>query len=245
MTLQIAQDAAPEDESHWRWSVWLDGSADDLDQVTEVVWKLHSTFNKPIRRVTSRSTQFRLDASGWGEFEIVAHVERRSTWPLLLRHWLRLEDPAAPKPESARAKKRRKSAQAPTELAQRQPSVFLSYDRPDADLADQLAGELRKQNITAFLDIDIPAGEDLSRWRSEHIADSDAMVILGANQPGIWQKREIDMALSFGTRMIPVAFSTSRLPEPMANLQAMKIKSGEPHRIAPDLAHRIGDAIKP
>ena len=33
MPFKIAQDAAPVDQSHWRWSVWLDASKEELDLI--------------------------------------------------------------------------------------------------------------------------------------------------------------------------------------------------------------------
>ena len=74
MSLRIAQEARPHSEGWWDWAVWLEGSQDELDKVEYVEYVLHPTFPNPVRKVTSRSNNFRLEARGWGEFDIKARV---------------------------------------------------------------------------------------------------------------------------------------------------------------------------
>jgi transcription initiation factor IIF auxiliary subunit len=72
VALSLRQDQEYVGTDRWRWSVWLDGTPQELDSIDYVVYILHSTFHNPVRRVSDRSTQFRLDAMGWGTFTVHA-----------------------------------------------------------------------------------------------------------------------------------------------------------------------------
>lgn len=77
----------------WDWSVWIDGSDAELDDVSHVEWRLHPTFPDPVRRVTDRVSKFRLDTGGWGTFVVHAVVHTKSGTPHRLRHQLQLHYP--------------------------------------------------------------------------------------------------------------------------------------------------------
>jgi transcription initiation factor TFIID/TFIIF subunit len=74
MALSLAQDSEYAGNDYWKWSVWLDGSADELDAVDHVVYTLHPSFANPVRTIADRSTRFRLETAGWGTFTIYARV---------------------------------------------------------------------------------------------------------------------------------------------------------------------------
>ena len=74
MALSIQQSQQYVGHQRWRWSVWLSGSSEELASIDYVVYILHPTFNTPVRRVDDRTTNFRLEASGWGTFTIHAKV---------------------------------------------------------------------------------------------------------------------------------------------------------------------------
>ena len=93
MTLRIAQDFQYESEDWWRWWIWIDGPAQELDQVKSVVYTLHPTFRDPVRTVTDRASQFRLETAGWGTFTIYAKVFRRDGAVVELEHELELRYP--------------------------------------------------------------------------------------------------------------------------------------------------------
>src|SRR5215469_8737166 len=61
-------------EDHWKWSVWMGGPEENLNEVESVTYNLDPTFRNPIRRVNSRESKFRLDAEGWGSFDLYATV---------------------------------------------------------------------------------------------------------------------------------------------------------------------------
>lgn len=72
--MRIKQQSELLDEGWWKWSVELEGEEEELDNVKFVEYTLHETFPDPIRRIHDRSTNFRLETAGWGEFTIYAKV---------------------------------------------------------------------------------------------------------------------------------------------------------------------------
>ena len=226
MTLSIAQDAAPTESSHWRWSVWLNGSKDELDAVKEVVWKLHPSFSPPEVRVTARKNAFRLKSSGWGEFEIHADVHLANGARISLRHWLRFNQ-AASKKSLSKAAAGVKVAPESAAVIERQPKVFLSYTSADARLARALTEELKlKHNIDVFVDVDIPSGQNLRDWISEKITESDAAVFLlpegdSASRSYNFTGYELGLAEKLGTQIIPVLRADADIPTSLRQSKAI------------------------
>lgn len=64
-------------QDYYHWRVFVDEPESVLSQIEEVEYVLHPTFPKPEQRVTNAAEQFSLEASGWGEFTILAHVKFR------------------------------------------------------------------------------------------------------------------------------------------------------------------------
>ncbi len=93
MALRMGQDFHYKGQDWWDWSVWIDASAEELDQIKAVTYVLHSSFTKPVRTVTDRSSQFRLETTGWGTFVIHAKAEMSDGRTESLAHELRLEYP--------------------------------------------------------------------------------------------------------------------------------------------------------
>ncbi len=88
MALSIQQSQEYLGKDHWRWSVWLDGAPEELDSVDHVTYILHSTFHNPVRRVSDRATNFRLETSGWGTFTLHAQIAYRDGRESPLEHEL-------------------------------------------------------------------------------------------------------------------------------------------------------------
>jgi transcription initiation factor IIF auxiliary subunit len=74
--------------------VWLDGAPEELDSVDHVSYILDSTFHNPVRLIADRSTNFRLDTSGWGTFTIHANVAHKNGSEAILKHNLVLLYPS-------------------------------------------------------------------------------------------------------------------------------------------------------
>ena len=93
MALSIQQGQEYLGNDRWRWSVWLNGTREELDAVDHVIYILHPTFTNPVRQVTDRATSFRLEMSGWGTFTIHANVVHRDGHETQLDHKLVLRYP--------------------------------------------------------------------------------------------------------------------------------------------------------
>jgi transcription initiation factor IIF auxiliary subunit len=90
MALSIRQDSKYLGHDRWKWSVWLEGSSEELDHVKQVMYVLHPTFHNPVRIVDNRATKFRLETSGWGTFTIHAKVVDHAGRETYLDHPLTL-----------------------------------------------------------------------------------------------------------------------------------------------------------
>jgi transcription initiation factor IIF auxiliary subunit len=86
VALKIAQDYKYVGQDYWKWSVWLEGPARELDRVASVTYTLHPTFIRPVRTIDSREHKFRLKTSGWGTFTIYAQVNRKDGSIRKLKH---------------------------------------------------------------------------------------------------------------------------------------------------------------
>ena len=68
MALSLKQEEHYTGQERWKWSVWVDGSQEELDQIDHVVYILHKTFPNPVREIRDRESNFRLTTSSWGTF---------------------------------------------------------------------------------------------------------------------------------------------------------------------------------
>jgi transcription initiation factor IIF auxiliary subunit len=253
MTLKISQEATSTAPSHWRWSVWLDAPDKELDTVKDVLWKLHPSFSPPEVQVDDRKSAFRLDSSGWGEFEIQADIHLSNGETVSLRHRLRLS-PASQKKTQFNVMRLRTREVAPPdaeETASRQPTVFLSYTSADARLAGALSQQLKREHdVNVVVDVDIPAGEDLNKWLYETITESDAVVFLlpveedSSYRDSSYIGLEAGLATSVGARIIPVLRSDSAVPNFLAKTQAIRISGSDSYEMdARNIAQRISDIV--
>ena len=74
----------------YEWSVSIQGTPEELDQVKNVTYLLHETFSN--RRIvsSSKSNNFARRLSGWGEFLLKAEVEMKSGKKQHAELWLDL-----------------------------------------------------------------------------------------------------------------------------------------------------------
>ena len=91
--MHITQSEKYVEDNWWNWSVWIEGTATELDAVISVEWRLHPSFPNPIRRITNKNTHFRLDTSGWGVFLVHASVFMKDGTVEKLQHFLQLHYP--------------------------------------------------------------------------------------------------------------------------------------------------------
>jgi transcription initiation factor IIF auxiliary subunit len=90
MRLTVAQDQTYLDNDRWKWSVWIEGADQELDQIKEVTYRLHSSFRNPLRTIRDRDTKFKLKSEGWGVFQIPVKVVLHNGEVLKLQHDLEL-----------------------------------------------------------------------------------------------------------------------------------------------------------
>jgi transcription initiation factor IIF auxiliary subunit len=94
MSLHIEQGFKYQGSDYWKWWLWIGGPDSELDAIEQVIYKLHSTFPDPVRKVKDRASRFRLETSGWGVFTIRVRVIGKDGSPLAtLQHRLVLEYP--------------------------------------------------------------------------------------------------------------------------------------------------------
>lgn len=93
MPLTIQQDQEYVGHDRWRWSIWLAGTSEELDRIDHVVYILHPTFHDPVREVSDRPSNFRLNATGWGTFTIRGKAVFKDGQVQPLQHDLELHYP--------------------------------------------------------------------------------------------------------------------------------------------------------
>lgn len=77
-------------DNWYEWSVSIQGTLEELDQVKNVTYLLHETFSN--RRIVSsnKSNNFTRRLSGWGEFLLKAEVEIKGGEKQYAELWLDL-----------------------------------------------------------------------------------------------------------------------------------------------------------
>jgi transcription initiation factor IIF auxiliary subunit len=86
--LKIKQEQVYQGDDWWDWSVWITGTPTEMENVQEVVWQLHPSFNPSSVRKSDRSNAFRLNTSGWGTFMVKADLKLRNGTTQELKHEL-------------------------------------------------------------------------------------------------------------------------------------------------------------
>jgi transcription initiation factor IIF auxiliary subunit len=86
VAVSIQQDASYLGNDRWTWSVELNGTPAELDDVDHVVYVLDPTFHNPVREIRDRVTNFRLTTSSWGTFTLYATVIHRDGHETPLEH---------------------------------------------------------------------------------------------------------------------------------------------------------------
>jgi transcription initiation factor IIF auxiliary subunit len=89
----VIQTQKYEGNQWWQWALWIQGSREDLEQVESVTYTLHQTFPQPVRIVTDRASNFRLQCAGWGVFTIPIEVRLKNGETVPLEHELQFTFP--------------------------------------------------------------------------------------------------------------------------------------------------------
>ncbi|KPJ66359.1 MAG: hypothetical protein AMJ45_03955 [Syntrophobacter sp. DG_60] len=87
----ITRNEAIEIRPGWfRWKIYLEGEASELDKIEYVEYILHPTFPNPIVKVANRESNFSLEAEGWGEFMVKLNLFMKDGSVKHKEHWLQL-----------------------------------------------------------------------------------------------------------------------------------------------------------
>jgi hypothetical protein len=195
-TLRLENDSEKRGEGWWKWSVWVEGSPEDVATVQSVTYRLHPTFPNPVVTVADASTKFKLSLSGWGEFAISADVTLNDGHTTRLERWLEL-DGITQKDASD----------------DHRPSVFLSYSIADKEIASALRDTLATRGLdvrTAEQSIDF--GDDAEVQIDGVLRNTDAIVALFSDPPSRWVEQEALTALRGGTFVVPVMLDDAQVP---------------------------------
>jgi TIR domain/YEATS family len=209
MSLGIKQEATYAGDGHWKWSVWLDGPDAELDEIESVEWVLHSTFPDPIVLVTRRQTRFRLDASGWGAFEINARVRTKAGSERHLKHWLRLEEPDA--------------AAAPP--AEERSSVFVSAGVKDAAWEEAVRDALTRRGLVVLTASDVPGGVPAETAISSTLDKANLVVGIFSEKSGPWAEREVMKAMDKDLPVVSLVVGPhAKVPPHLEGIQAARVE---------------------
>ncbi len=212
MSLSIKQEAVSTGKDWWSWSVWLDGTAEELKKVDHVVYTLHPTFPNPVREIKDRSSQFRLDSAGWGEFEIYIEIVPKDGRSTMLKHWLRLSSPET-------------GAAAQRGMTPRQPVVFLSYGVADTTVARTIMSVLKERGVEVIAASDASAGVPFERTINDMLSRADAAVFVISGRPSLWVARELETAMKLQVpHVLPVLLGESaELPRQLQSYQSVHL----------------------
>jgi transcription initiation factor IIF auxiliary subunit len=223
MSLRIAQDAHYKGKNWWRWSVWLDGPAAELDGISHVVYTLHPTFPTPVRRTDDRDSAFRISSAGWGEFEIYAEISLKNGEILKRRHWLKLEhlsqtpDRAVFKTTSSGGDASRRAPRRGATPKTDAPAltVFLSGSIGDVPAIRTLKTVLERHGATVTTAESMPANLPWEHAIRDRIRNADVAVFVLSRRPSLFLTEEIDLALETGTALVmPVLIGPDVEPPP-------------------------------
>lgn len=205
-TLSLVNDSQPHSEGWWKWSVWVEGSPEDLAEIESVTYRLHPTFPNPVVHVTNASTKFRLTSAGWGEFAIAADVKMRDGRIVRLERWLELGDSAKNKNDLS--------------AEQRRPSVFLTYSIADKEIVAALSETLEQQGIDVLTaDQLVETTEEIEPQFEKHLQHTDAVIALFSNPPSRWVEQEAETAHRKGTYVVPVVVGGAKISSKLSGIQ--------------------------
>jgi YEATS family/TIR domain len=241
MSLSIQQSADYQGNDWWKWAVWLEGSDGELEQVRSVTYHLHSTFRDPIRTTENRNTKFKLESSGWGEFNIRIDVLFETGKAKHLQHYLTLTYPEKAGPARGRGPLKGPGPKGPA--PSKGPSkkgnelkVFLSSSVADSVVASELAVNLREKNIWVDDVTSLPLGVPAEVAIRDQLRSSSAVVALISDRTPSWVSKEIEMAKSLNIPVVKVALPATNLKLEPPSFQLYETKAPRIKQLATSLA---------
>ncbi len=181
MTISIMQRTEKMSPKHWKWSVWLDGTSDELDKIQSVIYQLHSTFKNPIREISDRQSGFRIDSAGWGQFMIYITIKYHDGNEEKRKHWLQFNTEVSSTELEGKFEEKFKN---------KPPTVFLSYSVADAIAAKIVREKLQAKGVSVLDVSSLEVGENLSDGITNMIDQSDFGISIVSDISSEWVNQE-------------------------------------------------------
>ncbi len=77
-------------DKDYDWWIYLDVNSNIKEHIESVTYTLHPTFPRAVQNVVDPSNGFRLDATGWKEFQIKIDIHLKNGGTITKYHWLDL-----------------------------------------------------------------------------------------------------------------------------------------------------------
>jgi hypothetical protein len=88
---EVITPATKQQAGHYRVRIWLEADTpQDYNQTLRVTYRLHDSFKPQVIATESQKNQFELWLNVWGEFTVVAYVERNDKPPVWVTRYLDL-----------------------------------------------------------------------------------------------------------------------------------------------------------
>jgi hypothetical protein len=233
MEYSIKQQVQKKPGGHWySWSVWIDAKKDDLAKVLNVQYRLHPTFQDAIRTVDTRQNGFKLESSGWGEFNIHATLRLKGGKRVELDHWLEFYPRGAAGSKEAVPKR-----------------IFISSSSADAEWTNMLVGELQRKGIRIVRPTSTPG----LPWEEDmriKLGAADVVLAIRSEDESPWVEREVEWAEAFKIPNIsvkigkPALGKSSMRPEMVPGEFTIQTK-GQVGRVAEGIVEKVFSITPP
>ena len=177
MNVNIKQSSKKDEkkENYWNWSVWIDTSREIIEKISYVEYILHSSFRNRVRKISSKSNNFKLSSKGWGEFKIYIKVFfEDNEEPILLCHDLKLFN---------------------NDENENNKTVFISSTLFDEENVEELTNALTKKKMKVKTQDMLESTSSSLDNVNESIKESDTFILYGADNLTRNQKYELDLAI--------------------------------------------------
>lgn len=251
MKISLKQTCTYRGNNWWEWSVWIEGDEETLNRIEYVEYTLHPSFPEPVQRIKHRSSKFRLNAEGWGEFTIRAQVITKDGSKKSLKHWLELKPSAEGEEQEQESATAGGGGSGGGGTAGEEPSrsIFLS-----CNIADSLFATALSRALTSYGARVLMAGNEASTlpWEvyiNRLLDQADVAMFIISDPLSSLMRREIWATIEHEIPIIPLLLSSKvNLSEFSSKMEkAIQIKPVAPERYddeAQELAQRILHAIK-
>lgn len=230
MSIEVRHDSRDKGNGWWSWSVWLEGPKNELDRIDHVTYTLHPTFRVPVRTIRTRANGFRLDSSGWGEFNIKLDLMDKNGKSTTRFHHLKFEEA-----------KRKSSLPFVTK-----PMVFVSSSAADAPSATLIIEELRSKQMIPVDSSNLESSDSFESSLRKSLQGSVAAVAIISDATSSWQDAELELAKKYNVPIYSILVGEKTVaPKSIKATQSVRVKSfKEVSKVADKLISNMGFTLK-